>query len=867
MTIERYMAIVRNVWNRLGDIVLAGVMFAASLALYLQTLAPSVVTLFDDSLEFPLVAHRLAIAHPTGYPLYTLLGKLFTFGPWPNTAWGVNLLSAVAGAVTIACVYLVIRQLVPRRLAAALGAIALAVSPVFWSQAVIAEVYTLNSAFIAALLWLALRWAREPLRPVQPFSLLFFEPSKVRMLFLPGEGLWLRLPPAVRRVGHRLHGYYRRFFPAVPPKGRLLPHPLLYVLAVLFGLSLTHHRLAVLLFPTLLIFVALVEHRVLTRAALLGPEHPGRPRWLQFIGRPVTILVLCLLIPLLLYLYLPLRGGVGSLDGTYANTWRGFWAWVTASGYNVFFADNPLARDLDVGFYGSLFWQQFGPVGLALALVGVFGLVRRSEGRVRRLKALVLTGLAFLTYVAFAARYQVPDVEVFFVPAFLITAVWIGVGFDYALTLLRVRGQSLAVRRLLAVMSTLLIAAALLQPVIIAVQAYPDVDLSQNWLVHDYGRYLLAQERPAHVTVVGLLGEMTLLRYFQETENVGAGIDTVAADQEALRRQAVEDALEEDNPVFITRVLPGLEQAYALDALTGEIRVDGELESLIQVGAPDDTVPHLPRAVNQEVVPGLELLGYGLHEHQGHWQAWLRLRLWWRASRGLAAPFKVSARLVDARGQMVAVVDADPVSGAYPPIAWRPGEVVADAYEIPLPAGLPPGDYRPLVIVYDPGTGAEWGRIELDPVRLEGNPSRPPRRALEASVAHTVHARFGDVELLGYTPPDPGFAHRPGDPLPLALLWQAAGQPVGEWQVSFWLEDVDGYPVGQEPVGGRFPVDQWAQGQLVRQWPDLYVPDRMPAGVYRLMMRLTRDGQPVPWGKGWLPLGSDLELGLVQIDR
>ncbi|MGD8515751.1 MAG: DUF2723 domain-containing protein, partial [Anaerolineae bacterium] len=76
MTIERYMAIVRNVWNRQGDIVLAGVMFVASLALYLQTLAPSVVTLFDDSLEFPLVAHRLAIAHPTGYPLYTLLGKL-----------------------------------------------------------------------------------------------------------------------------------------------------------------------------------------------------------------------------------------------------------------------------------------------------------------------------------------------------------------------------------------------------------------------------------------------------------------------------------------------------------------------------------------------------------------------------------------------------------------------------------------------------------------------------------------------------------------------------------------------------------------------------------------------------------------------
>ncbi len=74
---------------------IAGGLFIASFLLYLSTLAPSVVTIFDDSLEFQLVTYQLGIAHPTGYPLYTLLGKLFTLiVPAGNIAYRVNLMSA-----------------------------------------------------------------------------------------------------------------------------------------------------------------------------------------------------------------------------------------------------------------------------------------------------------------------------------------------------------------------------------------------------------------------------------------------------------------------------------------------------------------------------------------------------------------------------------------------------------------------------------------------------------------------------------------------------------------------------------------------------------------------------------------------------
>lgn len=859
MQIRRFVAAIHKVWTRIGDVLLAACCFLLSLALYVQTLAPSVATLFDDSLEFPLVAFQLAIAHPTGYPLYTLLGKLFTLGPGGNIAWSVNLLSAFCGALTVALIYLVVRELTRRRLPALLGAMALAVSPIFWSQSVIAEVYTLNSAFVAALLWLALRWARRPLLPVQPFSLLLIPPTRRPMLFLPSGGLRARLPLGVRRMAHRGYAIYRRLFPVVPPKRRLKLHPYIYALAAFYGLSLAHHRLVLLLAPALLIFVLLIQPRTFSRAALQGPAHLDRPRWFQIASRPIILLAIGFIVPLLLYVYLPLRGHVGSLDGTYTNTWSGFWQWVTASSYGVFLGDNPLARDLDAAFYARLFWQQFGPVGLALALVGTAALLRRP-------KVLTLTGLAFLAYVAFAVVYRVPDVEVFLIPAFLIVSVWIGAGLDYAADILRVRGPSLAMRRLLAVCLLLVFLAATLQPLLIATRTYPDVDLSRRWSVHDYGLYVLDQKLPYGTsTVVGLGGEMTLLRYFQDTIDLRTDIETIRADDEASRLAAVEGAMAEGRAVFITRPLPGLTSAYALDAIIGLIDLPGSQETLIHVGEPSDVVPDLPQIANQEVIPGLELLGYGVHEHHGHWQGWTRLRLWWRAPEGLDEPLKISARLVDASGTEVSAADAEPLSGAYPTTAWRPGEVVTDAYEIELPAGLPPGEYAPLVIIYEPDTGTERGRIELSPINLQGNPARPPRRALEASVGETVYARFGDVELLGFTPPDPAAGYRPGDTLPLTLLWQAQEQPAGDLRVAFWLEGDEAYALGEELVGGRFPSAQWSDGQVVRQWPDLRVPDGTPPGSYQLMMRITRDGRPIPWDRWLLPLGSDLHLGAVQI--
>src|SRR5919106_3417561 len=133
----------------------AGIVALALFVLYAST-APRTVALEDDGL-FVLASYYLGIAHPPGYPIYTALGKLFTLLPFGSVAYRVHLLSALFGGLTCAMLWLCARQLFEGRIPAYLAALGLGVSPVFWSQSIIAEVYTLNTFFFLVLVFLGLR--------------------------------------------------------------------------------------------------------------------------------------------------------------------------------------------------------------------------------------------------------------------------------------------------------------------------------------------------------------------------------------------------------------------------------------------------------------------------------------------------------------------------------------------------------------------------------------------------------------------------------------------------------------------------------------------------------------------------------------
>ncbi|QIN80863.1 DUF2723 domain-containing protein [Rubrobacter marinus] len=154
-----------------------------------------------DSAVLPSIAYVLGISHPTGYPTYTILTHLFTYLPVGEVAYRVNLASAVFGALAVAGLYAVGLRLGGSVVAAAFGALAFGTSPLFWSQAVIAEVYTLHVLFLALAFVVLLMWREK-----------------------------------------REDGY-------------------LLLAAVVLGLSMTHHLTSGLLLPTAAAFVLLVEPR------------------------------------------------------------------------------------------------------------------------------------------------------------------------------------------------------------------------------------------------------------------------------------------------------------------------------------------------------------------------------------------------------------------------------------------------------------------------------------------------------------------------------------------------------------------------------------------------------------------------------
>jgi len=130
------------------------------LVVFWLTLAPSVT--LEDSGEFITGAYHLGVLHPPGFPTWCVLAKLATLVPLGSIAQRIHFFSALCGAGTSLGLYLVARQLTLPPLAALFGAWALAFSSIYWSQSVVAEVYTLNTLFFVLLLGLAIQWRNDP---------------------------------------------------------------------------------------------------------------------------------------------------------------------------------------------------------------------------------------------------------------------------------------------------------------------------------------------------------------------------------------------------------------------------------------------------------------------------------------------------------------------------------------------------------------------------------------------------------------------------------------------------------------------------------------------------------------------------------
>ncbi len=293
---------------------------------YAATLAPGYTwaNRAADAGDLITAAYTGGVPHPPGYPTYILLARLFQFLPFGTLAFRTNLLSAVCALLAA----LVLMDLTRRvcladervsRWAGFIAGLGFGLSPLFWSQAVITEVYALHVLFVALILWL-----------------MFVPIGEVRLF---------------NKVG---------LLDAASWRERLI--------GLLLGLALGNQVTVILLLPVWLFLGEAQSDSGKTTVCF------------QVDGKTLARRVTWLMIGLLVYVVIPLRARGGSpVNWGHAVDWEGFWWLVSGQLYQGklfnFSPDYFLPR---LRNWAGMLRDQFGVFGMALGFFGLlYGQARR----------------------------------------------------------------------------------------------------------------------------------------------------------------------------------------------------------------------------------------------------------------------------------------------------------------------------------------------------------------------------------------------------------------------------------------------------------------------------------------------------------
>jgi hypothetical protein len=644
-------------WSLLSraDGALAFLLFAASLALYARTMAPGLLA--GDEGEFQTNIYRLGVSH-TGYPLFFMLGKLFTLlVPVGTVATRANLYSAVWGALTIAATYVFFQFLTRNRWVAVIAALLLTASRVEWSQAIIPRPYTLNSLFVILI------------------PLFFF--------------LW--------RIG--------KVDLTVP--------------VFVFGLSLTNHRTIMWFGPAIAVFVLIADYQMtFADQKPVGNFAATVREWLSrsalFKPRRVLALSAAFVLPLLLYGYIWWRG---ESDVGVEFHWKDFNAEILGGYVSASWRFGPpdwlVSRVTDL--YIPMLIEQFTALGFVAGLIGMVALTldRVPRGWNRALpprEVFLFILLANLANSAFCVIFWVIDIDKFFLPSFItflfFTGVGIAVVWDWLTTPLpRVLPMVAQGATALAFVGA---AGFLLR------QNYATDDFSHRDEAITTWRENLAQPLEQHAVIVGPWETLTPLEYAMYVDGTRTDLERwkVIVQQSQLglvpygsRQADIERAVRAGRPVYLT-VYPG--DTETLTGLLDEFR-------FVQIGELWRAINLPPKATPPQGTPittftdaegrAIELLGYTVYPSDtSHPGEFALVTLFWRAPHAPGTRYTISFRLVNAQGGKIVQRDSEPANGLRPTLGWTDNEIVQDDVGLLVPPDLSPGTYRLQIVVYDSAT-------------------------------------------------------------------------------------------------------------------------------------------------------------------
>lgn len=534
---------------------------AVALAVYAITMNTSFG--FIDKGELSSVASTLGIAHPTGYPTFTILGWitkniLGIVGVRPVVA--LNILAAVLVACSVGALtyfYDVVLRMVgfsdsvkkvehaqsrstaktskkaPNKsktahvATSAVGlpmlcgeaALATAFTATWWNQSNGFEVYALHVLMLPLVSWAFLRYVQE-------------ESSR----------------DAASMSGHTRRGT---------------------VFALLLGLSFTNHMTTILLGPAFLVYYF----------------------WSVGVGarafKRLPYLVLPFLVGLLPYLYLPIRAATSPQFnwGNPSNLERFLNHW-TGQQYRVWMFSSSQSFGEQTSYFFKTLPSQFAMIGLGVAVLGLAFLAMRSK------KLLVLVSMLFLTCVFYAGGYDITDIDSYYLTAFFAMGTMMAVGFGYAFMRF---GRETAVGVALGI------------ALFVGIANFNEANERPNTLVEDMTTNMLSTV-PKNALVLSSQWDFWVSGswYLQAIEHMRP--DVLVVDNELLRRSWYLDQLTTNHPEFMALVKNEVDafrkQVYKfehqLPYVSSEIQgaYIGMISAMI-----DKSMPNRPVLITAEIPP------------------------------------------------------------------------------------------------------------------------------------------------------------------------------------------------------------------------------------------------------------------------
>lgn len=612
----------------------------------------------------------------------------------------------------------------------------------------------------------------------------------------------------------------------------------LYLTALFYGLALTNHRIALFLFPALLALV-MIRRKSLNSKFLIFS-------------------LILLLVPLLLYLYIPLRGTQllaeqtpenwalypraeaivnGKVTAYYNPTPYGIFNLITAFdnrnklGFEAASGSNSLITRLTNAF--ELLREQLDPFGILLALSGIVLLVRRE----RTLAMLLVIAALSISIISIFLRAE--STRFYFSGAYLIIFVFLAVALGAILDQLR---------RAPVLYGTAVVFFAFF-PTSAFIFNYPRMDSSQNITYDLYAHAVLNDHLAPRAVVLAPWEVATPIRYLQFVEKVRQDVLLIHESPVRPQYQKLLDATHRlGRPFYYVQFTPEDKNSSAPRSVQA-----------VPFPLPNDPAPQHP--LNAKLTDGIRLIGYDWTPMLAQPQPFARLTFYYQVTAPTRNEYAAELTFADIRGKTHGDWTRRPVSEYYPTYLWQPREYYREIWDIPLTDSMAKGLYNAELTWYELDSNA--GALKEDTARtVKVGPLRLGNFDAELSARRQQAAFENGMQLVGYTidvrkdgsnggdprvTPNAAYA---GETVTVSLSWMTTRVLSTSYTMFVHLVDSSGVVRAQSDHAGwdgMYPTDRWSVGEIVEDTFTIRLPADLSPGNYRIQVGIyANPEQPQP---------------------